>query len=168
MLSTWLRGTGGVLEIVGVLTIVLEFRGIRRLYPKEGRGFLGRWWDRLRRRNRAHHVFITDEAGATDEISGIETWNDSWGDARKIEELRDRIARLQKRADDDRLQADRGRQEVADELAAARDEIRSLDGKVGELTKGSILIRGWGVLPLVLGIVLTTWPTEIAGWFGAS
>jgi hypothetical protein len=46
--------------------------------------------------------------------------------------------------------------------------IRSLDGKVGELTKGSILIRGWGVLPLVLGIVLTTWPTEIAGWFGAS
>jgi hypothetical protein len=64
-------------------------------------------------------------------------------------------------------QAAEDRRKVGEQLDGVRAEVRDMDDKVEELTRGSIRIRGIGVLPLVLGIVLTTWPTEIAGWFGA-
>lgn len=174
MTSTWLRGAGGVLEIIGVLTIAFELRGIRKLYPREGRGFLGRLWDRMPWRKREVKAVAAGGAIGVGTAFGadVQTWSDAWDSPRKIDELRDRIERLRERTDEAdkqiREQADRDRREFAEQLDGVSTELRDLDAKVGKLTKGSIRIRGWGVLPLILGIVLTTWPTEIAGWFGAS
>jgi hypothetical protein len=173
MLSTWLRGIGGLLEIVGVLTIVWELRSIGKIYPGR-RGFFGGLWDRMpwRRRDAVARASGFALGVGTAHGVAVESWEDSWDTATKINKLRDRVTKLRERTDEAykqiQKQAAEDRRKVGEQLDGVRAEVRDLDEKVGELTRGSIRIRGLGVAPLVLGIVLTTWPTEIAGWFGAS
>jgi hypothetical protein len=130
MLSTWLRGVGGLLEIAGVLWVVVELFGIRKLYPKEGRGFLGRQWDRIRRRKREHKVALAGVAMGSGSAfaADVETWSDAWNEAKKIDELRDRIAKLQERTakfrQETREQADRERQDAARRIDEVQVDVR--------------------------------------------
>jgi hypothetical protein len=94
----------------------------------------------------------------------------TWSPDEKVAEALRRIKGLQEKTGklDEliRTESDERRQEISERTDEVRAELREVYEKVDYLARGSLRIRGWGVILLVPGIVLATWPTEIAGWFG--
>jgi hypothetical protein len=54
---------------------------------------------------------------------------------------------------------------LAQERGARNELARSIDARFREMAIGSIRLEWEGVWWVLAGIILATWPVEIAGWF---
>jgi hypothetical protein len=181
---TWPTTAGGVCQILGLLVIghqlVVRGREAGRVgvVRRAGRVLWGGavWlWARVRRQptqdeNRPGGQTVSLE-GAIDVTVGVGAATLTTSVDERVELLGRQLHELGRHVDE---LADAARAELADEAALRADGDRHLEGQIAghgeEHQRGERRMLGldWtGFLLLVPGVVLTTWPVEIARWVNA-
>lgn len=186
-----LRYAGGILQLVGVLLAAVGIRSVRREFTSllgivgtvEGwnhslRGWLRRNTARLRqwylRRFRGHVTVVdvgaADAARASDAVAGVSVTNaqppadaDS---AAKIEWLMTRVNALldQGQEHSRQIHTERANREAAisDVRRAIEQARKESRNKLADLAGGGLRLQTWGVVCIAVGIVLSTFPVQLA------